>query len=67
MPSGEFASKALFKAEAGWFLTDKFFFSLEEAKDEAVNNLDLTLFGVKWPVETYDNSLVYVPDPSEMK
>ena len=71
-PPGEFASKALVCIEKlvadrpgriclGWWLSEKYFFSLEEAKSAFPNKQ------VKWPVEKYDDSFVYVPAPEELK
>ncbi len=76
-PPGEFASKALFKntwkemvdqwgsetkevVAEGWTLSKEYYFSLGEAQ-KALGPY------VKWPVEKYDESLVYVPAPEELK
>ena len=69
---GEFASKALIKNvfSGDWNLTKGYFFTYEEALE---NYRRLTVLSeeefrknVKWPVEVYDQSLIYIPNESEL-
>ena len=72
-PNGDFASKALIRYQInqgtdvlGWELSREYFFSLEEATLSANRMAGLGFItDVKWPVEVYDDSLIYVPAPEE--
>ncbi len=62
-PKGEFASKALVRESeerSGWQLSQQFFMSMEEAQRYAGQR------EFKWPVEMYDQNLLYIPHPSEL-
>ncbi len=59
--SGNFFAKALVQDAIGWHMTDRFFFTLEEVKTVYPHS------NVCWPVEAYDNSIVYVPHESELQ
>ncbi len=66
-PAGDFGSKALIESGNGWVLTDRYFFSLTEAVRYAKGLIGTERVEVKWPVEKYDDSFVYVPAPEELK
>ena len=60
---GEFASKALIRSSlGGWWISPDFYFSLEEAKHDFPHADQ-----IKWPIEVYDDSFIYVPDKSELE
>lgn len=59
---GEFGFKALVNTQHnGWQLSTEYFFSLEEARFGFISA------SVKWPVEIFEDGVVYIPSPEELE
>lgn len=58
-PPGEFWARGLVYRIEGWVLTESFYSSLENIRKDRGPN-------VHWPVEVWDNGMIYVPAAEEL-
>lgn len=78
-PAGEFGAAALYRLipkdvpVGGWLLTKKYYLSREEAEAELMPRDVETgkpvedVVEIKWPVQVWEDGMVYIPDPSELQ